>query len=140
MESEKNKKSQLMVDEYLRVPNHQGVFAAGDIAEFRDTDGKLLPPTAQIAEQSGALAASNILALIKGEEISRSQMKMEGMMVALGGKYAAISLLGWIRISGLLGYWIKTIIMRGYHYRLHRQCAKAMVHLSQTKAQCHTGI
>ncbi|MBV5320489.1 MAG: FAD-dependent oxidoreductase [Sulfuricurvum sp.] len=140
IESEKNKKSQLIVDEYLRIPNHQGVFAAGDIAELRGSDGKLLPPTAQTSEQSGALAAENILALIKGGEMRRSQMKMEGMMVALGGKYAAISLLGWIRISGLVGYWIKTIIMRGYHYRLHRQCAKAMVHLSQTKAKCHTGI
>ena len=133
IESEKNKKSQLIVDEYLRVPNHQGVFAAGDIAELRDSDGKPLPPTAQIAEQSGALAASNILAQIKGEEMRCSQMKMEGMMVALGGNYAAISLLGWIRISGLVGYWIKTIIMRGYHYRLHRQCTQGMEHLSHIK-------
>lgn len=138
--SEKNKKSQLIVDEYLRIGNHLNVFAAGDIAELRGIDGKLLPPTAQIAEQSGALAASNILALIKEQEINRSQMKVEGMMVALGGKYAAISLFGWIRTSGRLGYWIKTIIMRGYHYRLHRQCAKVMVNRSQTKAQCHTGI
>lgn len=140
IECEKNKKSQLIVDEYLCVPNHHGVFAAGDIAELRGEDGELLPPTAQIAEQSGALAAHNILALIEGREMSKAKMQMQGMMVALGGNYAAISLLGWIRISGRLGYWIKMTIMRGYHYLLHRQCAKAMVHLSQTKAQCHTGI
>jgi NADH dehydrogenase len=138
--SEKNKKSQLIVDEYLHVPAYHGVFAAGDIAELHDSEGRLLPPTAQSAEQSGALAAHNILALIKGEEMSRSKMKMEGMMVALGGNYAAISLLGWIRISGFMGHLIKTVIMRGYRYLLHRQCTKAMARLSQTKAQCHTGF
>jgi NADH:ubiquinone reductase (H+-translocating) len=140
MMSEKNKKSQLIVDEYLRVPDHQGVFAAGDIAELRDAEGKLLPPTAQTAEQSGTLAARNILALIEGAQMSRSEMKMEGMMVALGGNYAAVSLLGWIRISGFIGHLIKTIIMRGYRYLLHRRCTKGMIHLYQTKRQCTTGI
>jgi NADH dehydrogenase len=138
--SEKNKKSQLIVDEYLRVPMFDGVFAAGDIAELRDSNGELLPPTAQSAEQSGTLAAQNILALIENREMRRSQMKMEGMMVALGGSYAAISLFGRIRFSGLLGYWIKRVIMRGYRYFLHRQCAKGMDKLSKTKPQCHTGF
>jgi len=140
IDSPKNKKSQLMVDEYLRVPNHDGVFAAGDIAEIRGCDGNLLPPTAQIAEQSGTLAARNILALITGGEMHRSKIRMEGMMVALGGNYAAISLLGWIRISGFMGYLVKTVIMRGYRYLLHRQCTKGMEKLSKTKAQCHTGF
>ena len=140
IESEKNKKSQLIVDEYLRVPTFQGVFAAGDIAELRDANGELLPPTAQSAEQSGTLAAQNILALIENREMRRSQMKMEGMMVALGGSYAAISLFGRIRFSGLFGYWIKRVIMRGYRYFLHRQCAKGMDKLSKTKPQCHTGF
>lgn len=140
MVGEKNKKSQLIVDEYLCVPMHHGVFAAGDIAEMRGNEGNLLPPTAQIAEQSGTFAARNILALIEGREMSHANMKMEGMMVALGGKYAAISLLGWIRISGFAGYIIKTVIMRGYRYLLHRQCAKGMDRLSKTKGQCHTGF
>ncbi|WP_295055012.1 FAD-dependent oxidoreductase [Sulfuricurvum sp.] len=136
----KNKKSQLIVDEYLRIPMHEEVFAVGDIAEIRDSDGKMLPPTAQIAEQSGTLAAKNILALIEGHQMSRAKIKIEGMMVALGGKYAAISLLGWIRVSGLLGYWIKTAIMRGYRYLLHRQCTKGMDRLSETKRQCRRGF
>jgi NADH dehydrogenase len=140
IESEKNKKSQLIVDEYLRVPKYEGVFAAGDIAEMRSTDGEILPPTAQIAEQSGTGAGENILALIEGREMSHVNMKIEGMMVALGGKYASISLFGRIRLSGLVGYWIKTIIMRGYRYLLHRQCTKGMERLFDTKAQCNTGF
>lgn len=136
----KNKKSQLIVDEYLRVGMYEGVFAAGDIAELREMDGELLPPTAQSAEQSGTCAAENILASIENREMRRAKIRMEGMMVALGGNYAAISLFGVIRISGLLGYWVKRVIMRGYRYLLHRQCAKGMESLSKTKPQCHTGF
>ncbi len=124
--SSKNKKSQLIVDEYLRVAMYNGVFAAGDIAELREFDGELLPPTAQSAEQSGTLAAQNILASIENREMRRAKIRMEGMMVALGGNYAAISLFGVIQISGLLGYWVKRVIMRGYRYLLHRQCTKGM--------------
>lgn len=140
IESEKNKKGQLIVDEYLRVPVYEGVFAAGDIAELRSEDGDILPPTAQIAEQSGIGAGENILALIEGREMDKVSMKIEGMMVALGGKYASISLFGRIRLSGVAGYWIKTIIMRGYRYLLHRQCIKGMEQLSETKPQCRRGF
>jgi NADH:ubiquinone reductase (H+-translocating) len=140
MEVAKNTKSQLLVDAYLRVTEYEGVFAAGDIGEMRDNEGNLLPPTAQIAEQSGAIAARNILALIEGGDMERAHMKMEGMMVALGGNYAAVSLMGWIKVSGYLGYWIKRVIMRGYRFLLHRQCIKGVDKLSSTKAQCHTGF
>ena len=58
---DKNQKSQLIVDRFLRVPLYDGIFAAGDIAELRCVDGNLLPPTAQMAEESGTLAAHNIL-------------------------------------------------------------------------------
>jgi NADH dehydrogenase len=140
MMTSKNKKSQLIVDEYLRIPTYNGVFAAGDIAELRGIEGDLLPPTAQTAEQSGTLAAQNILAMIENREMRCAKIRMEGMMVALGGSYAAISLFGVVRISGFLGYWIKRVIMRGYRYFLHRQCTKGMDQLSKTKHRCHTGF
>jgi NADH dehydrogenase len=133
---EKNKKSQLVVDKFLRVPLHESVFAAGDMAELRDIDGNLLPPTAQSAEQSGVCAAKNILAYMQGRAMRESNMQMRGMMIALGGHYASISLLGWIKVSGLLGYGIKTIIMRGYHYMLHIQCAKGVNKIPKFKSRC----
>jgi len=134
----KNKKSQLIIDEYFRVGMYEGVFAAGDIAEMHDIKGNLLPPTAQIAEQGGTYVAENILASIRGSELHPAKMKMEWIMVALGGNYAAVSLSGWIRISGFVGYLIKTAIMRGYRYHLHRQCTKGMESLSKTKHRCQT--
>lgn len=140
MDVPKNKKAQLIVDEYLRVASCEGVFAAGDIADLHDKEGNIIPPTAQGAEQSAECAARNILASIEGKAMNPADIRLEGMMIALGGKYASISLLGWIRFSGLAGYWIKTVIMRGYRYLIHRQCVKGVEKIPKTKTQCRTGF
>lgn len=140
MDLPKNKKGQLIIDEYLRLPSCERVFAAGDIAQLQDKKGNLIPPTAQSAEQSGVFAASNIIALIEKREMTSADLKMRGTMIALGGNYAAVSLLGWIRFSGLAGYWIKRSIMRGYRYLIHRQCVKGAERLSKNKTQCRMGI
>lgn len=96
----------------------------------------MVPPTAQGAEASGISAGVNILALIQGKPMVRSNIRLKGMMIALGGGYATVSLLGWIRFSGLIGYTIKGIIMRGYRYLLHRQCAKGLKRMPQNKRKC----
>lgn len=140
MKVAKNKKSQLIVDEYMRLVEYAEVFAAGDIAELHDPQGKLVPPTAQGAEASGTSAAVNILALIQGKPMTPSNVRLKGMMIGLGGRYASISLLGWIRFSGITGYVIKGIIMRGYRYLLHRQCAKGLEHMPKNKRKCRMGF
>lgn len=140
MDLAKNKKSQLVVDEYLRLPSYDTVFAAGDIAELRGKDGKLIPPTAQSAEQSAECAAKNILASIENRKIIPADLRMRGTLIALGGKYAGVSLFGWIHLSGWVGYWIKEIVMRGYRYRIHRQCAQGAELLQKNKPSCRKGF
>ena len=73
---------------------------------------------------------------MQGKAMRQVNMKLKGMMIALGGKYASVSLLGWIRVSGLLGYTIKTIIMRSYRYVLHIQCAKGIKKMAKSKSRC----
>lgn len=136
----KNNKGQLIVDEYLSLPTCEKVFAAGDIAELRDKKGNLVPPSAQSAGQSAEHAASNIIALIKSERMIPSNLRMRGVLIALGGKYASVSLLGWIRLSGLLGHWIKMIVMRSYRLRIHLQCAKGVELLRKNKRPCRKGF
>lgn len=136
----KNNKGQLIVDEYLSLPTCEKVFAAGDIAELRDKKGNLVPPSAQSAGQSAEHAASNIIALIKSERMIPSNLRMRGVLIALGGKYASISLLGWIRLSGLLGHWIKMIVMRSYRLRIHWQCTKGVELLRKNKRPCRKGF
>jgi NADH dehydrogenase len=136
----KNKKGQLIVDDYLSLPSCEGIFAAGDIAELHDRGGNRIPPTAQSAELSAEYAAKNILSLMKNEKMIPSDLRMRGTLIALGGKYASVSLLGWIRFSGLVGYWIKTIVMRSYRFRIHLQCAKGAQLLQKKKRSCRKGF
>lgn len=140
MDLPKNKKGQLVVDGYLRVTAHEGVFAAGDIAALCDREGNPIPPTAQGAEQSGEYAAKNILAQIGEAPMVPADIRMRGMMIALGGQYAAVSLLGWIRGSGWVAYWIKRVLMRGYRALIHRQCAKGAKRLPRNKTPCRIGF
>ncbi len=65
-----------------------------------------------------------------------ANMQMRGMMIALGGNYASVSLLGWIKVSGIVGHLIKTIIMRGYRYGLHIQCTKGIKMMDKSKGHC----
>lgn len=138
LELPKNKKGQLTVDPFLQVCDR--VFAAGDIADLRDRSGSPIPPTAQGSEQSGDQAAQNILFAIKGRPMTPADLRLKGMMIALGGQYAAISLLGWIRSTGWAGYWIKRLLMRGYRYLIHRQCLRGIGKLPKRQRGCRMGF
>ncbi len=76
----------LLVDEYLQVaPN---IFAVGDCALIKDEKGNILPPTAQIAEQSGVYAAKNVINLLFNKPMQKARIKVYGLVIALGNKFA----------------------------------------------------
>jgi NADH dehydrogenase len=57
----------ILVDEYLRVPGFEGVYAIGDCANFKDVEtGIPIPPRAHTTVRQAKIAASNILAEIRG--------------------------------------------------------------------------
>lgn len=136
----KNRKNQLIVDPYLRVAGIENLYGAGDICELSDSNGKIVPPTAQSAEQSGKIAAKNILAAIEGKNLQKYEIHLRGMMVALGGKYAAVSVLGRIRLSGVVGYWFKSAVMGMYRVVLNRQCVKGLQNLPKIEKRCPFGF
>jgi NADH dehydrogenase len=129
-----NRKGQLLTKRTLQLPNDSCVYALGDIAELRDAAGEIIPPTANAAEQSGSVAARNILAQLRGERPQHAYINLQGMMVALGGWNAAVVLFGRIRFSGLLGYGLKKMITWRYKFRLDRDALKAF----QAQKKNHT--
>jgi NADH dehydrogenase len=120
-----NRKGQLLIKQTLQLPNDNCVYALGDIAELKDATGAIIPATANAAEQSGIVAAHNILAQLRGERPQHAYIYLQGMMVALGGWNAAVVLFGRIRFSGLLGYGLKKLITWRYKFRLDRDALKA---------------
>jgi len=105
----------LVVDEYLRVK--ENIFAIGDCALLKDKNNNPLPPTAQTAEQSGIIAAKNILRLINNKPLLKADLKIYGLAIALGGKFA-IAITPFFKIDNILGYLGKKAIEKYYKFKL----------------------
>ena len=84
----------ILTDEHLKAKGYDNVYVAGDIAYYEDPsqDNRPIPQIVQAAEQTGALAAENIIAEINGENLGSYQGKYDGNMVSIGSRYS-VSLL-----------------------------------------------
>lgn len=111
----------LEVDRTLRIAER--IYAIGDCALLRDRHGHPLPPTAQTAEQSGTQAAENILRQIHGSEPKEADLKIYGLAVALGGKFA-IAVTPYLKIDGILAYLGKKAIEHYYKIPLRFKSEK----------------
>jgi len=114
---------QFMVDAHLRASEDKNIYIIGDSAALCDKRGNALPPTAQTARQSGTLAAENVLRTFQNKRLKKSNLKIKGIAIALGGKYVAIDL-GYIRVDGYAAYLIKKLIERFYKWPLWWQAAR----------------
>jgi NADH dehydrogenase len=90
----------VLVEPDLSIPDHPHVFVVGDAAAFLHRGNRPLPGVAQTAMQGGRHAARTILRRLRGEP-SRPFVYRERGSMAIIGRRAAISDLGWIRFSGV---------------------------------------
>ncbi len=116
-----NAKGHLLVAPDLSIDNHPEIFAIGDVAHLADAEGKLYPPTAQLAERSGEHAVAMIRADLDHKPRSPFRYQSGGVMIALGGEYGAGILPGGIRVKGYLAYLIKKAIFHLYTAPLRRR-------------------
>ena len=93
-----------VVEPDLSIPAHPEVFVIGDASSFVHTrDGVPLPGVVQPATQGAVHAAKMILRRERGEASTPFVYKDLGNM-AIVGRASAIADLGWIRLSGLIGW------------------------------------
>ncbi|CAH8281985.1 unnamed protein product [Eruca vesicaria subsp. sativa] len=86
-----NVRGQAETDETLRVKGHPRIFALGDSSSLRDSNGKLLPTTAQVAFQEADFTGWNIWAAINNRPLLPFRFQNLGEMMTLGRYDAAIS-------------------------------------------------
>ncbi|RBQ26551.1 NAD(P)/FAD-dependent oxidoreductase [Arcobacter sp. CECT 9188] len=110
----KNAKGQIIVNEFMQTDKYENIFAAGDIAEIRDNKGELMPPSVTIARHSGINAGKNVLNMIKGKTLIKCNPKLDGILIALGGTYAAGDIYGMLTVKGRLAYEIKKYVFSSY--------------------------
>ena len=105
-------KGRIVVDEYLAVPGHPDVFAAGDAAAAPDLTrpGQLTAMTAQHAQRQGKAIARNLAATLGHATRKPYRHRDLGTVVDLGGWQAVANPLH-VPVSGPLA----SVITRGYH-------------------------
>ena len=89
LDVEKNKRGVLIVAPTLQLPQHNNVFALGDIAFYPDAT-PTLAGTAQLAFQEASLAARNINAFVEGKELHTKHFEELGEALSLGTERAAV--------------------------------------------------
>lgn len=127
---QKNKKGQILVDQYLKVNGFDNVFAAGDNAQINDKNGNIMPANVTVARSSGKTAGKNILNAIRNKKLEACSPKLEGTLIALGGKYAVCDLYGLVKVKGFIGYLIKQYVFLRYKLPLLKIVKKGYNKLS----------
>lgn len=117
-EVERNRINQFIVDEYMRIPDEADVFAVGDCVEIRDAKGNILPPTAQTAERSAEYVAQSIKQTLEYTKVKPFNASIDGVFVALGGKYAVGEMFKVIKVKGYSAYLLKKLITYTYYVGL----------------------
>lgn len=86
-----NGRGQAETDETLRVKGHPRIFALGDSSALRDSSGKVLPATAQVAFQQADFTGWNIWAAINDRPLLPFRFQNLGEMMTLGRFDAAVT-------------------------------------------------
>lgn len=114
LDVKKNTKGQIIVNEYMQSDKYENIFAIGDAAEIKNKKDEIMPPSVTIARISGTNAGQNILRLINKKKLIKVDPKLDGILIALGGKYAAGNILGLFHVKGFIAYEIKKYVFDSY--------------------------
>ena len=113
----------IVVDEWLKVPDHEHVFAIGDIAASKDENGNLYPQLAPVAIQAGKHVATTIKEGLSGKKPGPFRYKDRGTMATIGRNAAVAELNFGIRSTGFIAWvmWLVLHLMQlvGFRNRLN---------------------
>ena len=116
---EKDRGKRLLIDDTIRVPGMQDIFAIGDCSSYTPPgEQRPLPTLAPVALAEGELAAKNILHDVRGEEMEHLHYKSKGVMAIIGNSEAVMEA-GPLRGRGFLAWsawlWIHLLTKAGFH-------------------------
>lgn len=120
LDVEKDRRGALIILGTLQLPQHNNVFALGDIAVYPEAD-PTLPGTAQLAFQEAKLAGDNIKAFLEGKQLRTKHFEELGEALSLGTERAAV-LTGGKAFGGALArqarFALYTSRLPTWHHRL----------------------
>ncbi len=99
-----NTNGRITVDPTLQVSNYPNIFAIGDIAGAKGSDGRYLPMVAPVAMQQGRFVAKQIANSIKNQPLNNFNYRDKGSMATIG-RHKAVVEVGPIRLSGVIAWY-----------------------------------
>jgi NADH dehydrogenase len=118
---EVDRSGRVPVEADLSAPGHPEVFVIGDLAAFRQRNGKLLPGLAPVAMQEGEAAADNIWRSINDQRRRAFHYFDRGSMATIG-RAAAVAEIRAIHLSGFVAWlawlFIHLLYLIGFENRL----------------------
>ncbi len=103
---EHDRTGRIMVDEFLRVPDHPEVFALGDCARILDMQGSPYPPTAQHAIREAGVVAQNLICSVRGDgQLSRFLYSSKGSMAKIGRRDGVARMMG-VNLTGFAAWFV----------------------------------
>ncbi len=101
----RTRRGAVVVDEFLKIPEHPEVYVIGDNACVLDRrHDRPYPPVAPVAIHQGIRAAGNVINTLQGRAREPFRFDFTGNIVGLGGGTALVNLLG-LTFDGRLGWW-----------------------------------
>ena len=101
---ERDRRGAAVVDRFLAVPGHTGVWALGDCAAVTDSrTGQPCPPTAQFALREAQVVAHNVRASVQGRPPKPFTFDALGVLCVVGHHVACAEVKG-LRFSGLFAW------------------------------------
>lgn len=127
-----NEHGQVIVNEFLTSKTRHTIFAIGDACEYIDVGLRMkAPATAWAAEQQAAVAADNIIALLRGKHPQACALTFPGFVAAAGGRYAIAHLFG-ITVCGWPAWLVKRAIDLKYLSSLYAPLVAMRIWVSNT--------
>ena len=90
----------ITVMETMQVENYPHIFAIGDIAGAKGSDGRYLPMVAPVAMQQGRFVAKQILRLQAKKPLEKFKYRDKGSMATIG-RHKAVVEVGKLRMTGI---------------------------------------
>lgn len=107
--AELDRGKRIIVTPELHIPGHKDIFVVGDTSHIPGPEGRPLPGVAQVAQQGGRHAASNVLRGISGEEYEPFVYQDYGSMATIG-RNRAVAQIGKMHFTGFVAWFIWAII------------------------------
>jgi NADH dehydrogenase len=96
----KKERGRIVVNKFLEVPDHPGVWALGDCAWVVDQNTwQPCPPTAQHATRQATYLANNLVADLRAKPKNAFAFKAQGKLASLGHRSAVAEVFG-LKVSG----------------------------------------